>query len=174
MKKMYILIFVIAMFLVGCNQNNNSNSTKNMEIKNSVEVSNDKATEIKTYFGEWEIKELAFYGVGGVYSSDDLDKMIGRKLIFSEIKATCFGDMIEYLDMVVKNPKYVENNITKKEFLNGWKLSMDEINFLPNNIVEVTVEQSNNTKCHFLVIDKDSLLLIGGGVFLLLDRVGNV
>ena len=136
---------------------------------------NDKTSSNQShevFYGQWVIKRVLAYGPAGTYSSDDVKNIEGRKVLFSQEKAACFGDQIRYLDNIAINPTYQKTIVSKNEFITGYRLKLESLGVKSDSLVQVNAKDANGNGCVFFIKDNDTLILYGGGTFFELVRAG--
>ncbi len=166
------LIITIALFF-GCS-NTNETTTNNVH---SEKIITQKTTSTNTeniphenFFGHWIIKRELAYGRVGTYSKDDIKKMIGKDMSFSSERASCFGDDISYLGETIENPIYENTVISENKFESDNYVTFDKLGVKSNSIIQITAANSNDNGCTFFIKDDNTLIVVGGGVFLELER----
>lgn len=156
---------------------NDNDKTKSKDIiskdknnDNTKNSSEEKASE--KFYGTWTIsKDLTTSKQITTYSSDDIKSIIGQKLIFSKEKSTAFGESIDTLKQTIQNPIYKKNVISKARFEEEWKITFKDLGIQGDSVTEVNVSSSKGeSTCDFLIVDDNTLILTGGGVFLQLKK----
>jgi len=132
------------------------------------ENSQDNAQE--SYFGQWIIKKKLAYGRVGVYGDDAINSMIGKEMSFSKEKSSCFGDNISYLNSTAYNPKYEKVVLSESKFEQENNVTFDQLGIKTEYIIKVNASDSKFNGCTFYIKDDNTLILVGGGVYLELDR----
>ncbi|KHD34894.1 hypothetical protein NL50_15675 [Clostridium acetobutylicum] len=161
------------------NNNVNNNNAETASNKNSQQNANQSSANVKheksqeeIYMGTWTIKKVITYGAAGTYSQDDVNKIIGKKLVFSGDSATCFGDDLSYLSKTIKTPTYQKTSMTKNDFEAGYKkVTFEKLGLSGATVTQVEAKDSNgNTGCTFFIKDDRTMILYGGGVFFEMDK----
>lgn len=156
---------------------NDNDKTKSEDIiskdknnDNTKNSSGEKSAE--KFYGTWTIsKDLTTSKQITTYSSDDIKSIIGQKLIFSKEKATAFGESTDTLKQTIESPVYKKNVISKAKFEEEWKITFKDLGIQGDSITEVNVSNSKGENtCDFLIVDDNTLILSGGGVFLQLKK----
>lgn len=151
-------------------QNNKSDDIKSNESSNNKNSTSTIENE-EAFYGEWVIENTIGYSKAGTYTTEDIKKILGKKLSFSKEKSSCFGDDVSYLNNNVKNPNYKKSNVTPKEFETNFGIPMGTLSINSNNITEIEVVDSNGfSSCTFFIKDDNTLILYGGGAFFELSR----
>jgi hypothetical protein len=124
----------------------------------------------ESFFGEWQIEKVLANSRVSTYGNDEINNsIIGKKIILSQGKATCFGDSIETLNRTAVNPVYVKTVLSKNDFETGYNATFESLG-LGDSITEVSAADAENG-CLFFIKNEDTLILYGGGVFFELKRV---
>ena len=158
---------------------NNDNAIVNSEIKdieevdNNTEVKNNPEINSKTeeFFGEWKIIKLLAYGAVSVYSNEDVKTMLGKKMIFTDDKASCFDDQLSSLDTLITNPKYNKTVISKTDFVAEERMIFEKLSINKDSVTKVEISDSNDNRCCFFIKDSKTLILMGGGIYLELNKI---
>lgn len=126
----------------------------------------------KSFYGSWKISNHFVYGLGaGTYSDDSVKKVIGKELIITSKKATCFGEDVSCMDHSISNPDYKETTLSDSDMYEGWRITFKMLGIENSSILQV-IAQDQTGNCTFFVLNHDRLILTGGGEFFYLDRVG--
>lgn len=157
------------------NSDSNQQTTKdnNSSQQTTKNGATSKNNEVKpSFYGTWTIsKKLANNKVTAVFD-EDINKIIGKTVIFSKEKANCFSEQVKDLDRVISNPKYTKNTISKSDFEKATRqyVTFDKLGIKGDTITEISIDDSNRSLGSFYIKDKNTLILSGGGVYLQLDR----
>lgn len=155
-------------FKVNSNSSSNSNTTVNSNTENNAATVQNE----ESFYGQWVIEKAVGYCRAGTYSSDDIKKIIGKKLSFSKEQSSCFGDDASYLNNTVKNPTYKKSVITADQFLDGWRVSISTLTINSNAVTQIQInDEKNFPACTFFIKDNNTLILYGGGTFFELSRI---
>ncbi|KOA20322.1 hypothetical protein CLHOM_12340 [Clostridium homopropionicum DSM 5847] len=151
-------------------ENSSTEASSKSEEKNSSTNKSSESTQ-ETFYGQWIISKLINNDGIGTYSSDDINNIIGKQLSFSSEKSSSFGDDISIMKNIVNNPTYQKLVISKDDFVTGYRISFDKLGIKKDSVTEINVLDSNNTiQCSFYILDKDTLILYGGGAFFELKK----
>ena len=181
-----LIIYVGLIGLIGCSQateyiaiNDNKeedNSSSNTENQSAPAKTNDDAIPTKpinqthsAYFDEWIINQVQAYGVG-TYSSEDAESLIGKSLIFTADKASCFGDRLSDIGKVATNPIYTETIISESDFVANYRIPVDLLGIKAPTITEINVSDSNGHVSTLIIKDDNTLIISGGGTYFELIR----
>lgn len=138
MKKIIVLISV--MFLI-CGCTKNSHNTKEQEeeqlysnssvvVNEDIKITQDNEAhaegDSKGYFGEWEIRKLFFSEAPSIWGKEELEKLIGKKLMLSSKKAIFDGTELS-------NPQYGERVILQNEIVTELVTTYEELNLDSKN-----------------------------------------
>lgn len=145
--------------------------TKQTEQASSTNNSADEKDSEEIFYGQWTIEKVLAFGPVGTYSKDDINKIIGKKLVFSKESASCFGDHIESLNNTAYNPNYKKTVISKNDFESSFRVTFDKLGIKADSITEVIATDTKGNGCTFFIMDDNTLMLYGGGVFFQLDKV---
>lgn len=185
----FLLIMVLIVTLTACksksvaiNTSQNGDSAKHNNItKSSTDITNktnnsseeNQPEQSETYYGKWLIKKQLVYGPVGTYSNDDIKKMLGKKLSYSNEKAM-------YETNTCEKPAYKKSTISQTDFEASNKVKFSNLGITNNSIVQVIVYSDssykniwNGTGCTFYIKDQNTLILFDGGVYFELDREDN-
>jgi predicted small lipoprotein YifL len=148
-------------------------NTTNSNNANNNSVNENQAGQNQIYYGDWTIKKLLAYGPVGELSNNDIKKMIGEKISFSNQRAVYQGN-------ICQNPAYKKTTISGSDFESNNKVSLSRLAVTSNSIDQVVVYTDNNFKntwdstgSTFYIKDQNTLILFVGGVYLELDRLNN-
>jgi len=123
------------------------------------------------FYGEWQIaKEIAF-APASTFSIDDISFLIGKTLIFSKEKATCFGDKIDYIELTAVSPVYSKSVISKEDFEESNRVTFDKLGIKGDSVTQIEVTDVKGNGATIYIKDGDTLILAGGGVYLELCRI---
>jgi hypothetical protein len=121
------------------------------------------------YLKEWKIKKLFYLTDKPVYTVDEIDAVIGKKVLFSKEKATTFGSKLETLDNYILNPVYKQKVISMQEFQNTYKIPFKNLNLETIDIMQIEASDSKGNECVFMIKNEKTLFFIGGGILLELE-----
>lgn len=124
----------------------------------------------KAYFGRYVIKRLLAYGPVSAYGDEDIQDMAGKKVSFSEDKASCFGDDKDSLNQTAENPVYKEETISKADFEADNRITFEKLGLEDDSITKVTAEDSKGNGSVFYIKNENTIILYGGGIYLELVR----
>src|SRR6266511_5421171 len=99
-KILLIAMIFLSVFITGCGHEQPKQVTPGTVTKqDNPTINSTGALTInqpqETFYGQWVIKKMIAYGRVGTWGSDDITKILGKKLIFSKEKASCFGERPE-------------------------------------------------------------------------------
>ncbi|MDD3225664.1 MAG: hypothetical protein PHX70_13375 [Clostridium sp.] len=159
----------------GESQQNTSNEAASKQAtkqtqNQTAQQNNVPKSQEQIYMGNWTIKREVAYGTAGTYSKDDINKLIGRNLIFSSKEATCFGDNASDLNESIQNPRYEKSSVPKSQFEAENKMTFDKLGISGPTITMVQAKDSSGKGCTFYIKDDDTMILYGGGVYFEIDR----
>lgn len=199
-KVLLIILVIVSIFMLGCSakedkqtlsnnttsqesikqsnsntdnssQNNKSDAGKSNE-NNDNKNDTSKSKNEELFYGEWVIEKTIGYSKAGTYSTEDIKKIVGKKLSFSKEKSSCFGDDVSYLNNIVENPNYKKSKITPSEFETNFAISLSSLSINSKDITEIeAVDNKGFSLCTFFIKDDNTLILYGGGNFFELSRV---
>ncbi|URZ04744.1 hypothetical protein CLROS_000530 [Clostridium felsineum] len=150
--------------------NNNSSSAKtNPNPQDATKAVREKSQE-EIYMGTWVIKKDLAYAPASTYSKEDINKLIGKKLVFSADSATCFGDSISDMDKTVKTPMYQKTSVLKSDFEQNNKVTLDKLGLSGSTVTQVQVQDASGNGCVFYIKDSKTMILSGGGVYFEIDK----
>ncbi|URZ18308.1 hypothetical protein CLFE_043780 [Clostridium felsineum DSM 794] len=150
--------------------NNNSSSAKtNPNPQDTTKAVREKSQE-EIYMGTWVIKKDLAYAPASTYSKEDINKLIGKKLVFSADSATCFGDSISDMDKTVKTPMYEKTSVLKSDFEQNNKVTLDKLGLSGSTVTQVQVQDASGNGCVFYIKDSKTMILSGGGVYFEIDK----
>lgn len=139
------------------------------EATNSLDTQSSQVTE--RFMGNWAISKFLASDTGGsAYDSGTINELIGRPLIFSEEKATCFGDNIDVMNHTVSNPSYKRETLSNEELYQNYRVTFNMLGITTDSLTQISVYDNTNNGCTFFVVDNDTLILTGGGDFFQLKR----
>lgn len=122
------------------------------------------------FLGDWTINLVSAYGAAGTYGREDAESLIGKTMSFSADRASCFGDQASDIEKMAKNPAYSITNISAENFLSDYRMTFDSLGITTDSVVQVSAADSEGNGCTFLIKDKDTLIVYGGGTFFELVR----
>lgn len=149
-------------------------NTPKITQNNTIDTSNNVQPKQKQlFYGKWEIKKQIAFGPVSIYSNEDIKKMIGKKLNYSDVKAVIETNICE-------TPYYKKLTISQTDFETSNKIKLSSLGITNNSIDQITVYISSSSKeiwdsigCIFYVKDQNTLVLFDGGVYFELDRIIN-
>ncbi|MEN8907132.1 MAG: hypothetical protein ABF289_14330 [Clostridiales bacterium] len=173
MKKLIlILVILIGINLVSCKNNTTTKDTNKEKLVNRAESRNTPANkENNPVFGKWSIKGVVAYSPVSTYGEEDIKSIEGRELTFTKENANCFGDDVGYLDIIMDNPKYETTDIDNNKFFDYYKIELKDIDITASSVKKVNISNDQVDTTELLIKDENTLILIGGGVFIELIRV---
>ena len=123
------------------------------------------------FYGDWVVKKSIAFGPVSTYSNDDVNKIIGKKLSYSELKAV-------FETNSAQKPFYKKISISKGDFETSNKIKLSTLGITSSSINQVTVYIDSSSKnmwnsmgSIFYVKDQNTLILFDGGVYFELDKV---
>lgn len=129
------------------------------------------STNTETYIGTFKITKLLAQSLGGsTYDSATINKLIGKEIVFTTEKATCFGDDISYISKTVVKPKYERIAISDDELYTDYRVTFKSLGITTKTVIKITVTGQDGNSCTFLIKDRNTLILIGGGAFFEINR----
>lgn len=128
--------------------------------------SSSQATE--SFMGDWAITKIVAYCSGG--NTYFPETIIGKQLTFSSEKATCFGDNIDVMNNTLSSPSYKKETLSNDELWEGYRATFKMLGVTTDSLTQVSAYDNQGNGVTFFVIDNDTLLLEGGGVFFQLKR----
>lgn len=144
---------------------NGSDTDHSSGSTNSSKTNSSNEKE-EVFYGQWQINKVIAYGPAGTYSSDDVTKLMGKQLTFSNNSATRFGDKMEDMDETVSDPVYKKTEITKNEFATNYRVTFEQLGIDGATVTEVDATSTQGIgTIFFLTTDKNKLILFGGGTF---------
>lgn len=183
-----LIISIGAVGLTGCSLITNDKKGNNIESNNTDTNENvtDPTTDNNTvntgkdeteqgdsnkvdYNGEWIIKQVQAYGVG-TYSTEEIDGLIGQSVLYNPNQASYFTDQISDFGKVSTSPVYTNKDYTAEEFVNNYRIPLDNLGMEGEFITEVTVKDADNFVSTFFIKDENTLILLGGGTYFELIR----
>jgi len=193
MKRTFISLFLIAVLIIiitACkgksavidtsqtgglvkDNNNITNSSTDITSKDNTPVIENQSDQKETYYGEWSINKQIAHGPVSTYSNEDIKKMLGKKLSYSNEKAM-------YETNTCEKPAYKKSTISRADFEASNKVKFSNLGIMNNSIVQVTVYTDNSYKdiwngngCIFYIKDQNTLILFDGGIYFELGREAN-
>jgi len=135
-----------------------------------VQTAQSTANE-QTYIGTFKITKLLAQSSGGsTYDSATINKLIGREIVFTTEKATCFGDDISYLSKTVLKPKYERVTLSDDQLYTDYRVTFKSLGITTKTVIKITVTGQDGNSCTFLIKSRNTLILIGGGAFFEVTR----
>lgn len=135
-----------------------------------VQTAQSTANE-QTYIGTFKITKLLAQSSGGsTYDSATINKLIGREIVFTAEKATCFGDDISYLSKTALKPKYERVTLSDDELYTDYRVTFKSLGITTKTVIKITVTGQDGNICTFLIKSRNTLILIGGGAFFEVTR----
>ncbi len=185
-----VLMFSVGLIgLTGCNltedktantnitdSSNDKDNNKDINKDNEVDpTKNDSSTSEpseskEVFYGEWVIQKVLAYGSAGTYSTESAESLLGKNLIFSEDKASNFGDEPSAISKIATNPIYKKTLVSKDEFITNYRMSLDKLGISSDSASEITVSDSKGTVSTFFIKDDNTLIIYGGGTYFELLR----
>ena len=155
------------------NITNSSTNASNTTSKTDNSAKEDQSDTKETYYGKWIIKKQIAYGPVGTYSNDDIKKMLGKEISYSNEKAM-------YETNVCEKPAYQKSTISQADFEANNRIKFSKLGVTDTSIVQVIVYTDSSYKdiwngngCIFYIKDPNTLILFDGGVYFELDREDN-
>jgi len=146
-------------------------TTKSDPVKNNTTKAPVKVEQKQPYYGQWKINKQIAFGPASIYSNDDIKKMIGKTISYSDIQAA-------YDTVTCKNPYYKKSTISSTNFETSNKTKFSTLGITTNSVDQVTVftnSSSNNiwdsAGSVFYLKDQNTLILFDGGVYFELTKV---
>lgn len=146
------------------------------QMEASAQTNNAKIEDAtsESYYGVWYITKVLGYGPASVYDEEDIERIIGKEVIYSNEKAGTSSREI-------KNPHYKETLYTEDEFTNNYNIWLENIGVKSNSIklVQVFIDKEFHENYFetggdfFLTENKDMLIMFDQGVFFEMDKVSN-
>lgn len=141
----------------------NKGNVKN--ITNSNKSSTTK-NDNPGFYGTWTINRVMATGKGTSYSNEDIQKLIGRTVSFSQSSASVFTDDIKSFGKKIQNPEYDMMSVSKKTFEEQDPVGAQKLNLQASTLNEVRVlDAKQSSNCTFYIKDNKTLILYGGGVY---------
>ncbi|GKX68969.1 hypothetical protein [Inconstantimicrobium mannanitabidum] len=148
------------------NSNSNQQPTKN--------DSGSKNNEIRpSFYGTWTISKKLASNKVTTFTDEDLNKIIGKTVIFSKEQSISFAENVSDLNNIITNPIYQKKTVSNDTIASETRnhVTLDKLGIKGNSVTEVEVINSKKyTGCSFYIKDKNTLILSGGGVYLQLNR----
>lgn len=144
-------------------------SDKDNEKSTETNSQNDNSVNDEIFFGDWTITGTAASGPVTIYSTEDIEKIIGTKIYYGKDKF--ISD-----DKVVNNPIYETKSVSRDDFSSDHaNISFDTLGITSDSINDTTVSASDNSIVDnignsFLIIDNNNLIIYNGGVFFKASR----
>lgn len=135
---------------------------------------NSGKIEDEVFFGEWTITRVVTSLSAGTYSKEDINNIIGKKMIFSKEKASSFGDNLESYDVEVNYPIYEKTLRSKEYFLTNWKIGFKQLGIICDSILEINVKGSSQGGCTLFLKEDGTMLVYGGGSFFELKKTSSL
>lgn len=149
-------------------------TTTNPDNTDSESIDNDATTENtekkEEYYGTWVIQNVLAYGSAGTYSKEDAESLIGKELILSSTEATYFGDDPSYLEKASTSPTYLESDLTAEDLATNYRITFETLGIDSKSVPQVSVMDKEELVCTFLIKDKNTLIIVGGGTFFQLGK----
>jgi len=148
-------------------------TTKSAPVVNSTTKAPVKVEQKQQYYGQWKISTLIAFGPASIYSNDDVKKMIGKTISYSDIQAV-------YGTVICKNPYYKKTTITSPTFETSNKMKFSTLGITTNSVDQVTVFTNSSSNdlwdsagSVFYIKDQNTLILFDGGVYFKLTKVAS-
>lgn len=177
MKRRLIIlgVLVFSIFSAGCSSSQNKTIVSPTSQTNVVAQTGNEEIEDSTsasYYGIWKINKVLGYGPVSAYDGEDIEKLIGKEVMYSNKKAGISPKEI-------KNPYYKETLYTEDEFTNNYNIWLENIGVKTNSIklVQVFMDKEFHENYFetggdfFLTDNKNMLIMFDQGVFFELDKV---
>ena len=148
-------------------------TTKPAPVVNSTTKAPVKVEQKQPYYGQWKINKQIAYGAASIYSNDDVKKMIGKTIVYSDIEAV-------YGTVACKNPYYKKSTITSSSFETSNKMKFSTLGITTKSVDQITVFTNSSMNdlwdsvgSVFYIKDQNTLILFDGGVYFDLTKVTN-
>ena len=162
-----------------------SNVTKTTDVQNTSKSTTDSQTvqnnttktavivkqQDQSFYGQWKINKLIAFGPVSIYGNEDVRKMVGKTISYSDAKAV-------YGTVTCETPYYKKENISMANFETSNKMKFSRLGITAKSIDRFTVytsSSSNNlwdsTGSVFYVKDQSTLILFDGGAYFELVKV---
>ncbi|OPJ63062.1 hypothetical protein [Clostridium oryzae] len=151
-------------------KNSNIYLNKVLDLKLKSSTSKNKK---RIFYGTWIIKKAIAYGRVTAYGNKEIKKMIGKKLTYLRHEAS-------YDNNVLKQPYYKISSISRDEFFSYSYTDLSKLGIKKKSIkmVEIFTNKSatlswDSTGNYCFIKNKDTLILLDGGVYFKLVRKSN-
>lgn len=130
----------------------------------------------KIFFGEWFVKGLAAYSNFGEVGDDEINKLKGRKITFSNDKAEFEVNLANKVSdsehFVVNNPVYKEVSVSKDNFFKKGYVGLSQIGVNAKSIkrIDVYKKSSAQPQFSFYLRNENALVIFKGGAYIELTR----
>lgn len=157
------LVLIVLLTVVGCNQGVASKPDSDTPKKNVI-----KADKHNSFFGVWRVKRWLPLGDPSIYSKDDLDKLVGRKVEYNIRFAKYGNDSI-------RNPIYSKTIYTEDEFFDWYRVSFANLGIKGKTVTAYNINTSQNEPWgsipdEFIYKNDKQLIVFDQGAFLELER----
>jgi len=174
------ILLILSILLSGCGKitidkqsktdNNNLNIT-GTEIPTTNPTQVPKFNEDKEiFYGTWIISKIITSGNASIYSQDDIDKLMGKKLEYN-------SNYVRFENNIQNNPYYKKETISESDFLIGYTVSFKDLGIENKSIVQVEVYTDDACTNYWdsigstiLIKNDNTLILIDGGDFFELTK----
>jgi hypothetical protein len=122
------------------------------------------------FYGKWVIKRAIRVQMSTTFSKEDIDKLIGKEIIYSKEIASFNG-------RVCKNPIYKKTYISEDDFLDKNRDLYNNTDINLYQITNIDVYNDNNKKWEelfgstFIIKDEDTLIVTINNTYLELKRI---
>jgi hypothetical protein len=132
------------------------------------EAKNDAKTN--TFLGNWIVKRDLVTGSVSAYGQREIDRLLNKKIVYSQTIAK-FND-----ELSCPNPKYQKAEYNEEMFMKETRLTFKAIGINAKSVTAVNVFDgkgeywSGSPASHFIIKDKDTLILADQGQYFELAR----
>jgi hypothetical protein len=127
-------------------------------------------SKTNTFLGNWIVKRDLVTGSVGAYGEAEINRLLSKEIVYSQAKAK-FND-----ELTCPNPKYQKTVYNEEMFVKETRLTFKAIGINAKSITTVNVFDSKgeywsgSPASHFIIKDKDTLILADQGQYFELVR----
>ncbi|GAB6990689.1 hypothetical protein [Paenibacillus pini] len=153
----YSAFLVIALLLSSCSKNETNTTSDPVSVSpsnaSSSSVSSIPSSHSPEYFGDWTVTGLA----GSSPISTEVDQsLIKTKASYSNEKAS-FGKN------EILTPQYKELNLTNEEFLNEYRIELNDIGVKSESVKTVSINNWTNAGSLLIIKDDQTMIFLWDG-----------
>ncbi|MCT4597072.1 MAG: hypothetical protein N4A50_04240 [Vallitalea sp.] len=149
---------------------------QNTQLKGNLYIIDKEGNDIdyselqEMFYGKWIIERAIPVNVPSIYSREDIDKLIGREIIYST-------EMASFDGRACKNPSYKKEYVNENDFLDRNRILYNNIGINENESTIVNVYKDENTEWEeifastFIIKDENTLIVTINNTYLELKRI---